>query len=780
MEIIMRKIIDFNNDWYFSKDNSSGEIVTLPHTWNSIDGMDGKNGYARGTYYYTKTFSSPKLQPGEKAILEIPAAALSARVFLNGEEIGSHEGGFSSFSVDLTKQLFRPSENTARNRLTIAVSNENQSNIYPQMADFTFYGGLYRGARLLILPPVHFATGSFGESSLRVRTSLPAEKLAKLSLHSQITPASADYTIRYCIVDQSGLCVAESWRPADNPDTEILLPEPVLWQGVENPYLYHCRAALVYRNEVVDEISTTFGIRSFSVDSRLGFCLNGKPVMLRGVSRHQDFLWQGNALSREQHYADAALIAELGANTVRLAHYQHSEDFYNACDEYGFIVWAEIPYISRQSDDPKAHENAMQQMQELILQNINHPSICFWGLSNEITIGGSKPNLVENHQALNSLVKKLDPDRLTTMAHVSMLPMDSPLHGITDVEAYNHYFGWYGGSMENNEKWLDTFHEKYPAICLGLSEYGAEGILTYQSASPRCRDYSEGYQTAYHEHMAEILMERPYLWATYVWNLFDFGCAARNEGGTAGRNNKGLVTMDRRIKKDAFFLYKAYWSRIPFVHLAGRRYAKRAGEAVTIRVYSNQPCVSLFLDGAPVAILHDGPVFCFENIPLTEGLHSFTARTPDNCLDTITLERVSEEPEIYTLPREEDDREGVTNWFEKEADREGVTEIPLAFSPEHYSVCDTINDLSENEEAFQILSDALFSMTGMRLKKSMLAMMGESTFLELSATFQGFGDSSSPSIPENAMQLINAALSRVKKKTGQLSHGQKEEKPPVH
>lgn len=229
-----------------------------------------------------KSFSSPKLQPGEKVILEIPAAALSARVFLNGEEIGSHEGGFSSFSVDLTKQLFRPSENTAQNRLTITVNNENQSNIYPQMADFTFYGGLYRGARLLILPPVHFATGSFGESSLRVRTSLPAEKLAKLSLHSQITPASADYTIRYCIVDQSGLCVAESWRPADNPDTEILLPEPVLWQGVENPYLYHCRAALVYRNEVVDEISTTFGIRSFSVDSRLGFCLNGKPVMLRG------------------------------------------------------------------------------------------------------------------------------------------------------------------------------------------------------------------------------------------------------------------------------------------------------------------------------------------------------------------------------------------------------------------------------------------------------------------------------------------------------------------
>ena len=780
----MRQTIVFNDNWQFSKDRVHQETVNLPHTWNAKDGMDGKGEYDRGEYFYTKQFPTPTLQDGERVVLEVLAAGLSAKVFVNDREMGSHEGGYSSFTVDITAALFpRDFQSAQSNTLTIAVNNSNRSNIYPQMADFTFYGGLYRGVNLLILPATHFEVGFHGASGLAITPELitktipsprdtaadkvcpacceavPDGRKAIIHLNSWVTNPSPDYTIRYLITDAAGNETAEIWRPSIDPKADILLPEAHLWQGVDDPYLYRCTATLVYRNESVDEVSSRFGIRSFFVDPEKGFFLNGKPMMLRGVSRHQDRLWCGNALTREQHYEDAALIAELGANTVRLAHYQHSRDFYDACDEYGFIVWAEIPYISCQSDDPEAHENCRLQMEDLIYQNYNHPSICFWGISNEITIGGEKPGLVENHKDLNALVKQLDPSRLTTIAHVSMLPMDSPLHGITDVESYNHYFGWYGGTYDYNEKWLDEFHAKHPDICLGVSEYGAEGIITYQPDEPKCRDYSEAYQAEYHEHMAKILMERPYLWATHVWNMFDFGCAARNEGGTAGRNNKGLVTMDRKIKKEAFYVYKAYWSREPFVHLCGRRYAQRTGDTVTVRIYSNQPEVSLYVNGQAFATQHGDKVFLFENVPLNDGFTFLTA-TANDVSDTMTLEKVEKKPDIYTLPQEEDDGEGVANWFEQV--ETVASDAPMEFSEKHFSVHDKLNDIAANDEAFSILSNALFAMTGMKMKKSMLAMMGEKSLFELTDMMTGFGGSDKK-VPENALQIINAELNKVSK-----------------
>lgn len=793
----MRQTINFNENWQFTKDQLHKETVNLPHTWNAVDGMDGKGEYDRGEYFYTKQFATPALRDGERVVLEVLAAGLSAKVFVNERELGRHEGGYSSFTVDITDALYPGESQLPKpNTVTIAVNNTNRSNIYPQMADFTFYGGLYRGVNLLILPATHFDVAFHGANGLAITPELinnpvstdcnsvqcsPCHSLsdnAVLHLNSWIANPSPDYTVRYLITDMENNAVAEVWRPSEAPKTDILLPSPHLWQGVDDPYLYRCTATLVYRNESVDEVSSRFGIRSFCVDPEKGFILNGKPMMLRGVSRHQDRLWKGNALTREEHYEDAAIIAELGANTVRLAHYQHSRDFYDACDEYGFIVWAEIPYISSQSDDPKAHDNCRLQMEDLIYQNYNHPSICFWGISNEITIAGEKPGLIENHKDLNALVKQIDPSRLTTIAHVSMLPMDSALHGITDVESYNHYFGWYGGSYENNEKWLDEFHEKHPHICLGLSEYGAEGIITYQPDEPKCRDYSEAYQAEYHEHMAKILMERPFLWATHVWNMFDFGCAARNEGGTAGRNNKGLVTMDRKIKKEAFYLYKAYWSREPFVYLCGRRYAQRTGSTATIKVYSNLSQVSLYVNGMPFATQHGDKVFLFENVPLSHGFTFLTAtanvseNTSACCKtsqrnssftvsDSLTLEKVDKKPDIYTLPQETDDADGVANWFEQVPTV--ASDAPMEFSEEHFSVHDTINDISSNEEAFSILAGAMYSMTGMRMKKSMLAMMGQKTLYELSDMMTGMGGTSDKKIPENALQIINAELGKVKK-----------------
>ncbi len=819
----MRKVIPFNDNWSFTKDNINWEPVTLPHTWNAVDGMDGRGAYHRGQCCYMNQLATPCLRDGQRVFLEILALSLCGRVYVNDKEAGGHEGGYSSFVIDITDFLHpRTDENglqvePAPNTITILADNANHSDVYPQMADFTFYGGLYRGVNLIILSETHFDVCFHGAPGLAVTPELIAAdspafrsapchsaddasdhdvspfsdhsvypscgctagiwSKAMLHLNSWVTNASPDYTVRYLITDADGREVGEIWRPSESPKADLLLSQPHLWQGVEDPYLYTCTASLVRRNEVVDEVSSRFGVRSFHVDPEKGFFLNGKPMMLRGVSRHQDRLYQGNALTRKEHYEDAALIHEIGANTVRLAHYQHSRDFYDACDEYGFIVWAEIPYISSQSDDPAAHQNCRLQMEDLIYQNYNHPSICFWGISNEITIAGEKPGLVENHQDLNALVKKLDPSRLTTIAHVSMLGPDSPLHGVTDVESYNHYFGWYGGSYENNEKWLDHFHALHPEICLGLSEYGAEGIITYQPDEPKCRDYSEAYQAEYHEHMVKILMERPYLWGTHVWNMFDFGCAARNEGGTAGRNNKGLVTMDRKIKKEAFYVYKAYWSKEPFVYLCGRRYAQRTGEYTTVKVYSNLSHVTLYVNGQPFETKYGSKIFLFEKVPLRDGFTYLTAEagnapacadawlflphTP--VTDTITLEKVDKKPEIYTLPMEDDDADGVANWFETVENT--ADNVPMEYSKEHFSVHDKLNDICDNEEAFRILAGAMYSMTGMKMKKSMLAMMGEKTLFELSDMLTGMGGADSDKkIPENAMQIINSQLNKIKKK----------------
>lgn len=760
----MRIVKNFNEDWCFSKVDGGvpasfpeeWEKVQLPHTWNAVDGHDGKGEYFRGNCWYVKQFETPKRMDGYRVYVEVLAAALSGKVYVNGQELAYHEGGFSRFRVDVTDALKESGENL----LAISADNSEKSNIYPQVADFTFYGGLYRGVNLILVPETHFDLEYFGASGVAVTPEI-VDGGAQIEVESWIKNADENHTVRYQIIDAKGNVAAESWRPAEKPNVEMFLPKAHLWQGVEDPYLYTLTATIVRRNETLDEVTTRFGVRSFHVDQEKGFFLNGKPMKLRGVSRHQDKLYQGNALTKEDHYQDAELIKEVGANTVRLAHYQHSEDFYDACDEYGFIVWAEIPFISAQSPDPLAHEDCRLQMQDLVYQNYNHASICFWGLSNEITISGGTDGIVKDHKDLNELVHSIDPTRLTTIAHVSMLPQEHGLHEVSDIESYNHYFGWYGGEYTNNEKWLDEYHEKYPTRCIGLSEYGAEGIITYQPDDPKCRDYSEAYQAEYHEHMAEILMARDYIWSSHVWNMFDFGCVARDEGGVQGRNNKGLVTMDRKIKKEAFYVYKAYWSTEPFVYVCGRRYAQRAMESTTIKVYSNQPSVSLYVDGELFRTKESDKIFVFENVPMQDGFTHIVAEA-GTCMDSLTLEKVEEKPEIYTLPLDPDDSmEGVANWFD-EVSEDVANANTLEFPEGYFSIKDKIKDIAANDEAFQVLSGALATMTGMKLKKTMLMMVGGKTLEGMMGMAEGMG-MGSDKIPENAIYMLNAELNKIKK-----------------
>ncbi|MCI6676543.1 MAG: glycoside hydrolase family 2 protein [Clostridiales bacterium] len=754
----MRNIINMNQGWKFIQKNvglpeslpMDWQDVNLPHTWNAVDGHDGKGKYDRGNYWYAKKFATPK-QPlaGGRVYVEILAAGQQASVYVNGTKVTYHEGGYSIFRVDVT-DLCKENED---NLLVVECSNEHKDSVYPQSADFTFYGGLYRGVNLISVPDAHFDLDYYGGPGIQV-TPKPCDcGGAMFEVVSYVKDSDENFTVLYSVKDADGKEVASGCRPSDATAITLFVPDAKKWE-LDRPYLYTVTATLQRRNEAYDEVSARVGVRSFSCDPNEGFIINGVQTPLRGVSRHQDQLYKGNALTREDHFEDAKIIKDLGANTIRLAHYQHSQDFYDACDELGFAVWAEIPFISIMNQNSDAHQNCISQMKELVIQNYNHPSIFFWGISNEILIGGISQKLVDNHKELNELVKKLDPTRLTTIAHVSMTPVESPMHGITDIESYNHYFGWYGGRMEDNGPWLDHFHEVHSNICLGLSEYGCEGIITYHGSNPACKDYSEEYQALYHEHMAKVLADRPWIWSSHVWNMFDFGCAARDEGGVAGRNNKGLVTMDRKTKKDSFYIYKVYWNKEPMVHLCGKRYAQRAGETTEIRVYSNQPTVTLYLNGKKIAQKSAEKVFVFE-VALEDGFNLIMAQA-GTVKDTMTLEKVEKEPSIYVLPEVNERAEGVANWFQSVGNMDLTA--PMDFPEGMYSVKDKIEDIANNQEAMDIVSKVIKLMMNMKVTpgEGMWDMVKTNSVEDL---FKMLGTNT----PDGFLESVNAKLIKIAK-----------------
>ena len=747
----MRNVINFNDNWKFIQKDVGLPTefptdwcdVTLPHTWNAVDGNDGNGSYDRGNYWYAKSFVTPK-QPlaGGRVFVEFLAANSEATVYVNGEKVTYHEGGYSIFRADITDFCKEEGENL----MVVECSNIANDYVYPQHADFTFYGGLYRGVNLISVPNAHFDLEYYGGPGIMVTPKPTDDGGAIFEIESFVKNIDENFTVQYSIYNEEGDEVGYAVRPADSAGTTIYVPDAELWD-LEVPYLYTVIAELQRRNETYDDIEVRVGVRSFSVDPERGFILNGEETPLRGVSRHQDIMYQGNALTREDQYDDAYIIKELGANTIRLAHYQHSQDFYDACDEIGFANWAEIPFISVMSKNPKAHQNCIEQMKELVVQNYNHPSIFFWGISNEILIGGISEELVANHKELNALVKEMDPTRLTTIAHVSFTPVDGPMHYITDTESYNHYFGWYGGKMEDNGPWLDNFHAKHPNICLGLSEYGCEGIMTYHGPEPKCKDYSEDYQALYHEHMAKVLDERPYIWSSHVWNMFDFGCAARDEGGVAGRNNKGLISMDRKTKKDSYYIYKAYWNPEPMVHLCGKRYAQRAGETREIKVYTNMDMVELYLNGEKVGEQAPVDKICKFDVALKDGFNILVA-VADGVKDSMTIEKVDVEPEIYTLPMEDDGNEGAANWFTAMGDVELDPQAELEFPEGKLSIKSTIGQIYKNADAWAFFEPMCQGKIGP--DKPMWGMM-ENFAVEMLLSMAG-------ELPEGTLALVNKKL----------------------
>ena len=595
----MRKTTIINDNWLFRYHDGTESWLDLPHTWNAIDGQDGGNDYYRGTCVYEKNFPMPAFSVEERVYLQFDGVNASAKVILNGQVAVTHDGGYSTFRKDIT-DLLQP-----ENHLVVEVDNSKNDRVYPQKADFTFYGGIYRDVKLVTVNRYHFDLDYFGGPGIAVTPQVAGEN-ANVRIKTWHNAPQGRVFVR--LRDQGGQVVAEGM----GDDITLTIENPHLWDGIVDPYLYSCEALLVVDGADADFITTRFGVRSFHVDPQKGFFLNGRSYPLRGVCRHQDWKGIGNALHREHHDSDMAIIREMGANTLRLAHYQHDQYFYDLCDEAGLIVWAEIPYISEHM--PNGRENTISQMKELIIQNYNHPSICVWGISNEITISTKdKKDMLDNHKALNDLVHEMDPSRLTTLACYSVCgPFNPVAHKVSDLVSWNLYLGWYVPGMFLNELWVDFFHKVYPNRCLGYSEYGCECMPHLHTDHPRRLDQSEEYQCKYHEHMLRFFDKRPFMWATHLWNTFDFAADARNQGGEPGMNHKGIVTFDRKTKKDAFYLYKAWWSSEPFIYIAGRRFVDRPEKKTTITVYTNQPEVTLYINGVEAQKQTGDKVFRFK------------------------------------------------------------------------------------------------------------------------------------------------------------------------
>ncbi|MFQ9587790.1 MAG: glycoside hydrolase family 2 protein [Mediterraneibacter gnavus] len=743
----MRKVIELKDNWMFVKEAENAEdaaakdgcAVSLPHTWNAVDGQDGGNDYHRGTCWYVTKFQKPELEAGSQVYVEFLGAAVIADVYLNGEEVAHHEGGYSTFRANLTEKL------QEENVLAVALNNADNNYVYPQKADFTFYGGLYRMVNLIVVPESHFELDYVGSKGIAVTPTVEcdAERVptgkAFVKVETWVT-GCADSVV---ITISGEACESKTVPVVDgHAEATFELEHVHLWDGVDDPYLYHAKAEL----SSGDVTETTFGCRSFYTDPEKGFVLNGRIYPLRGVSRHQDRAGAGNALSYEMHKEDMEIVKEIGANTIRLAHYQHAQEFYDLCDEYGMVIWAEIPYITMHM--PNGRANTLSQMEELVVQNYNHPSIVCWGLSNEITAATPvDEDLLENHRLLNDLCHKLDQTRFTTMANVFMQETDSPLLEIPDVNSYNLYFGWYLGELEQNDEFFDEYHAKYPNRCIGFSEYGADANPQYQSTAPAHGDYSETYQTVYHEHMLKMIEERPYLWATHVWNLFDFAADGRDEGGKHGVNQKGLVTMDRKLKKDAFYLYKAYWNKEDaFVHICGRRYVDRKEDTTEVKVYSNQSNVSLYVDGTLLESQEGSQIFRFA-VPMT-GEHEIVAKAGAS-EDCICIRKVEEVNPDYVMGEIKE----VINWFDDEP-----------YKPDYYSIKDKMSELQANPKVAEILGGMMSSgakargdvAESVKDNPNLVRMMGRMTLESMLGHMKD-------SITEEQVKGLNRMLQQIKK-----------------
>jgi beta-galactosidase len=646
-----RQLVSLNQGWRFlagddihapepAFDDSAWPAVDLPHTWNGLDGQDGGDNYRRGAGWYRRHIAVDAALAGKRLYLQFDGASLMADVYVNGVHLGNHKGGFARFRFDATGVL-KPG---ADNVIAVRVDN-GQLGIPPTSSDFTIFGGLYRGVALLATDPVQISAMDMGSPGVFIEQHDVSADSATIVVRAEIENHGTGprvVAVRVAVLDAGLNPVADAdstfeCQLAAGASTEVLKPlkitRPHLWNARADPYLYRVRVELRPASAVpgapaLDAVEEPLGVRTFAVDPDRGFILNGHPLDLHGFNRHQDWPNKGWAISDADEAEDFAILMESGATADRTSHYQQSESWYERCDRAGIAVWTEVPNWQKGLETPEFLENAKQQLRELVRQNFNHPSIFFWGVGNE-TSGPAADSIAA---ALAAVAREEDPTRLSTYA--SNHEASDPKNWHTDVVAFNRYYGWYRGSIKDFVTWLDRTRADYPKARFGMSEFGAGASINQHAENPQAPPargpyHPEEYQSELHEAYWAALKDRPYVWGKFIWCLFDFASDGRNEGDHAGRNDKGLVTYDRKTRKDAFYYYKANWSTDPVVHITSSRFAVRSVAATEVKVYSNAPEVTLEVNGAPLGSRRDtdgSHVFRWAGVALSPGENRVSAR----------------------------------------------------------------------------------------------------------------------------------------------------------
>ena len=587
-------------------DDSSWSVVNLPHTWNNLDGQDGGNNYYRGIGWYRLHYTVSNSYAGRRLFLKFEGAFLVTDVYVNGSLLGEHQGGFAAFAYDATPLLNVGADNV----IAVKVNNASNTNIPPLSADFTFFGGLYRDVHLLVTDPVQVSPLDYASPGVYFKpanVSIASADLQVTTVLSNATAAANTVTVRAVITDAATNFVAATTNvitltaaSVSNIVANTTIPNPHLWNGLDDPYLYQAFVEVWNGPTVVDVVAQPLGFRYFSMDPTNGFFLNGRHYDLHGVNMHQDWLNCGWALTSAQRATNFLFLKELGATAVRLSHYEHHDETYQLADQNGVVLWSEVPNINYITASPAYYTNTLQQLKEMIRQRYNHPSIVCWGLFNEITLS-SGPDASPLISQEAQLAAQEDSTRPTTAAANS--GDNDPTTQYSQWIAFNRYYGWYGGVVSDLGPWADNFHATYPARMLGVSEYGCGASVWQHSEDPVTEPSNAGhyhpeeYQNLFHESYWQQMKARPFLWGRYIWSMFDFASDGRDEGDTTGRNDKGLVTYDRQVRKDAFYWYKANWTTNPMVYITGHTFTNRQANAITAKVYANCDSVELSLNG---------------------------------------------------------------------------------------------------------------------------------------------------------------------------------------
>ena len=635
--LAQRENILINQDWNFrfshQVNKNSSRRVDLPHTWNAQDALSGKPDYKRGIGNYDKKLFIRSEWKGKRLFLRFEGANCVSNVFINGKQIGEHRGGYGAFIFEITDKVNYGKNNT----VLVRVNNGEQLDVMPLVGDFNFYGGIYRDVHLLVTEDICISPLDYASPGVYLFQQHVGEKqaavLARINL-SNGTEHPRQATLRLQVKEGDKVVYQADKKVTVAPHTSVqpeemsfTLLNPRLWNGREDPFMYQTVITLVKDGKEIDKVEQPLGLRYYATDADRGFFLNGKHLPLHGVCRHQEWAEVGNALRPMHHEEDTRLMLEMGVNAIRLAHYPQATYMYDLMDRNGIVTWAEIPFVGPGGyadkgfvDQPSFRKNGKEQLKEMIRQHFNHPSICFWGLFNELKENGDNP--LEYIKELNVLAHQEDPTRPTTSAS----NQGGAINFITDNIAWNRYDGWYGATPATLASWLDKTHQAHPEIKIAISEYGAGASIYHQQdslvqTSPGSWWHPENWQTEYHIQNWKIISERPYVWGSFVWNMFDFGAAHRTEGDRPGINDKGLVTHDRKVKKDAFYFYKANWNPEPMVYIAGRRSVNRVKPVTEVQIFSNCAEVTLKVNGQIIKKMQpEGVKVCiFKDIRLKKG-----------------------------------------------------------------------------------------------------------------------------------------------------------------